>query len=105
MWTTSILLFPPTSLLPVAKVEIISLLLHIIIILLPSDVLYNSQVVFAVGEVSSGRIECRNVSLDNNVLEWSWQLTVELEQPHHNQHIILKDPYNLPLIVIDDEGK
>ena len=49
-------------------------------------------------------MECYRALLDDNVLEWTWQLTVALEVSDYNQPIILTTPDTLHLSVTDDEG-
>ena len=58
------------------------------------------------GELAAGgQLECYEVSLDNNVLEWSWVSTVSLEISDPNLPINISTPDTLTLMVVDDEGR
>ena len=52
----------------------------------------------------SGR-ECIIVSVDNDILDWSWQLTVTLNQPHpYTSTILHSNNSSTTTTVIDNEG-
>ena len=69
-----------------------------------TDTLYDLQVVFAPGVVTAGQTECQTESVDNNILDWVWELTVSLKLSSDNQPIILGEPDTFTLTVMDDEG-
>ena len=70
-----------------------------------SGIILTSQIVFPVGEVGSDRVECSEVSVDNNILDWSWQLSVMLDSSLYDQPIILSsNDTTLFVNVIDNEG-
>ena len=44
------------------------------------------------------------MSVDNDILDWSWQLTVSLDQPSLNEPTRLSPNSSISTTVIDDEG-
>lgn len=75
-----------------------------------SDTIVTSQIMFPVGQVanssetntSSGLVVCNTTSVDNDILDWSWKLTIELDIAHHDQLDFLSSLSFTT--VIDDEG-
>ena len=78
-----------------------------------SDTILTTQITFPVGEItnssetnytSSGLVVCNTTSVDNDVLDWSWQLTIDLDRAHQDQLSFLPSLPSHPTTVIDDEG-
>lgn len=53
---------------------------------------------------SSGLVVCNTTSVDNDVLDWSWQLTIDLDRAHQDQLSFLPSLPSHSTTVIDDEG-
>ena len=77
-----------------------------------SGMILTSNITFPVGQITngtgnstSGPVECSEVSLDNEVLDWWWQLTVSLDTLQCDQLTILSSSLTiLSTTVIDDDG-
>ena len=78
-----------------------------------SGILQKPQVVFPAGPVASGMgntttdglTACSTVLVDNDVLDWSWQLTVSLDILNHDQLTLPPLAHSsFSITVVDDEG-
>ena len=78
-----------------------------------SGTILTSQITFLVGQItnssetnytSSGLVVCNSTSVDNDVLDWSWQLTIDLDRAQQDHLSFLPSLPSPPTTVIDDEG-